>query len=52
MKKRSGKRKDRPATGRPFLQGKIVPTEANRQNSSGKSYEPKKEGVKEILINK
>jgi hypothetical protein len=46
-------RKGRPATRQPFLQGRIVLTEEMyRQNFLAKSYEPKKRGVKEFLINK
>jgi hypothetical protein len=50
----SHKRKGHPATGRPLLQGRIVPTEACkfRQNFLGKSYEPKNRGVKRFLGNK
>src|SRR5581483_4375321 len=48
------KRKGHPATGRPLLQGRIVPTEASkfRQNFLRKSYEPKNGGVKRFLGNK
>ena len=48
------KRKGHPATGRPLLQGRIVPTEACkfRQNFLPKSYEPKNGGVKRFLGNK
>ena len=48
------KRKGHPATGRPLLQGRIVPTEACkfRQNFLPKSYEPKNRGVKRFLGNK
>jgi len=48
------KRKGHPATGQPFLQGRIVPTEALkiRQNFLPKSYEPKIRSVKGFLANK
>jgi hypothetical protein len=51
----SAKRKGRPATGQPLLQGRIVPTEAKKNPSKlfwTKSYEPKKQGVKEFFVNK
>jgi hypothetical protein len=49
------KRKGHPATGQPLLQGRIVPTEAKEIPSKlfwRKSYEPKKQGVKEFFVNK
>jgi hypothetical protein len=44
------KRKGHPATGQPFLQGRIVPTEAKIPSKLfwRKSYEPKKQGVKDF----
>ena len=38
--------------GWPLLQGRIVPTEVNRQNFLAKSYESKNRGVKGFLGNK